>query len=669
MMDKKASGKILEVNLTSGIALPKTLDSNAVKIYIGGLGLCAKILYDEVGSSVDPLSEKNIVAIAVGPLSGTTAPTNGRTTVITKSPLNGSIGNGNFGGWWGPRLKHAGFEGVVIRGQSVSPVYLFIDDDTVKICGAEHLWGKDAWQTTDILKEELGEDVSVLAIGQAGENLVKFACPIVDYDHASGRCAAGCVMGAKKIKAIAVRGTKEVNIAKPQEFKAAVKEITERLESFPQRGDRPRIGSHTGALVGLANAGLFPCNNFQQGTPAPGNDIWKLPDVARENSRIAAEGYGYHCPMAKYYGCNLRTDIRKGPYAGTDVGGYNFGQPTVTFSAKYGIEDWPAIWKLRELFNRFGMDEISDVIPFAMELYERGIVTKEDLGGLELNFGNEYATMEMISNIAYREGFGGILAEGIDSAAKKIGKGAGTYALTTKGMAVHYTDPRVSPWSGVLGNMVGPRGDDLNTTHAAEDSFTGWARQMGWSAEDYLKWYVNYIDMFDDVKAKVFGSPPKVEAVMPGTMEGKAQLTIWFEKVNAILNSLGLCLMSGNVWEVMGPTHYAKLYSAYLGEDITPQEMVEAGDRIYNLMKAYAVREGFTRKDDSYPDRFFEEPKVDGVAKGVKASMEKIDQILDEYYEGRGWDKERGVPTKKILQELGLDYVAEELSASGLIPN
>ena len=660
------SEKILDVNLSTRQAVVVDLDTKVARDFLGGLGLAIKILYDEVGPSVDAFSPHNIIIIAAGVLSGTAAPTNGRTEIMTKSPLTGIIGMGNFGGFWGPRLKLAGFEAVIIRGTCDSPVYLWIEDGLAKVKSAEHIWGKDSWETTDVLKEELGDDISVLCIGQAGENLVRFACPVVDYSHAPGRSHAGCVMGAKKLKAMAVRGTKEITVAAPEKFREAVREATGRIVSYPERGERLKVGSNF-LVKGAAESGRLPVRNFQTGVLPPDSDIWHLPQAAQEHLTVGPE-YGYHCPMAKYYGCDLMTDIKTGRYAGLKLGGVSFSLPGYEWGAKCGIRSYPAMWKCRELCQRYGMDQ-SGPIPFAMELFQKGIITKEDTDGVELKWGDEDAVIKMLGKIAYREGFGDILAEGSVRAAQKIGRGAEKYVLTIKDMEVQYLDPRIASPAMNLGNLAGPRGDDINTTHGIYETFPAWARKAGWSQEEYLRWFVDRFDMFEDVKREIFGVPPRLDALDVHTLEGKAALTKWHGDLTSVYDSLGLCMMAGNVWTALGPTHFAKLYSAYTGWYITPLELMKTGERIFNLMKAYIVREGLTRKDDDWPVRFYQEAVPEGPAKGALLSKDKMNRLLDEYYELRGWDKKVGVPTKGKLIELGLDYVADELSKLGLIYN
>ena len=665
-MTKQGNHYMLEVDLASKEYLVQPLKEKILREYIGGLGLGMKILYDEVGPNVDPLSSENILFIAPGPLSGTDAPTSSRTQVVTKSPLTGIIGIGNFGGPWGAKFRRAGFEALLFRNNAESPVYLWIDDGDVQLRSAAHLWGKDSWQTTDSLRNELGADVSVLAIGQAGENLVKFACPIGDYDHAPGRSHAGCVMGVKKLKAIAVRGTQKVSVAEPEKFKAAIKEVIGRINDYPEGKleNRRRISSADKSTP-FAKAGALPCRNFQQTGLPPESDMWRATEVAMENTSQQGPKYCDHCIMAEYYGCNLRTDVKKGIYTGLGLGGAGFSLQWRYFIGLCGINSCLEMYKCSELCQRYGMD-MTNPAPFAIELFQRGIIDSEDLDGLKLDWGNGAAVIELLGKIAFREGIGDLLAEGSVRAAGKIGKGAEKCVMAQKGMEIMYVDPRLAGWGMILGNTVCLRGgDDLTSTHVLPETIPGWIKQLGWDEKTYIQWHVDYFDMFPEVKAKVFGSPPKSDFFQKGETSGKAEWVVWLEKLHALFNSLGVCLMSAGCWLPMGPTHYAKLYSALTGWEITPQELMRTGDRIFNLMKCYLVREGLTRKDDSWPKRFFEEPIPDGPLKGSLLDENKFKRLLEEYYELRGWDKSSSIPAKDKLLELSLYDAAEELERMG----
>jgi len=668
-MTGQSIDRILDVDLSSRQTKIVDLDPKMVENFMGGLGLGVKMLYDEVGPDVDGLSPKNIIVIAPGPLTGTSAPTNSRTEIITKSPYTGLIGLGNFGGFFGPKLRFAGFEAIVIRGESNTPVYLWIDDDIVQIKSAADIWGKDTWETTDILTKELGDDVSVLAIGPAGENMVKFACPIVDKYHAPGRSHTGCVMGAKKLKAIAVRGTmRTIRVAGRAKFTAAAKEAVERIANYPdwQPLERKRCGSHyqikMNAERGLVRSGAFGRTEFPKDS-----DILRLPESFEQYTILVPKTHCYFCPMGEYYGCDLWADIKSGPYAPLKMVGVSFSMSGREWGHYQGIKTYPAMWKCKELANRYGMDQETPIL-FAMELLERGIITRDDLDGLDLKVGNETAIMEMLGKIAYRQGIGDLFAEGSVEAARRIGKGADKYLNTIKGTEVMVTDPRIISAEKILGHLVCPRGgDDLYTTHAFFSGYPTWAEQLGWSEQQYLNWRVNFLDMTDEEKKQIFGDPPTVDSLKPHHVEGKAAMVKWFEQVTIMADVLGLCIFATVVWGAIGPKICAELYSSATGLDVTPEQLRKTADRIYNLMKAFNVREGWTRKDDDWSALFYEEPFPGEVLKGALLSRKEVDRLLDDYYEVRGWDKETGIPTAKTLTELGLGYVADELSKLGRI--
>ncbi len=662
-MKNDHAGKILDVNLSTKEIKEIDLEPAMVRQYLGGVGLGVKLVYDQVGPDIDAFDAENIIVIAPGPLNGTSAPTNGRTHIVTKSPLTGIMGMGNFGGFWGPRLKKAGFDGVIIRGKSSEPVCLWIDDGNAQLMGADHIWGKDTYDTTDLLKKDFGNDISVLAIGQAGENLVKFACPIGDYSHAAGRSHAGCVMGDKKLKAIAVRGTKQVELADRIKFHEAVIEATDRINAYPDKGERRKIGSHSSRFKLNAQRGLLRTGNYAEQDLPVDHDFYGLPASIEENVIYNPNSFGYNCVMAQYYGCDLEADVRSGPYAGVKLGGIGYSHVGQVFGGAYGIKTYPAMFKCKELCNRYGMDSVNPTI-IAIELFEKGILAKEDVDGLDLRVGNEKDIMEMFRKIAHREGFGNILAEGADGAARLIGKGSERYAPTIKRHQIPYFRHYRTGAAQNFGNLTNTRGgDDLNSSHTINDpeSFPDWAEEKGWTKEQYLDWLVNFLDIFPEEKEKIYGTPPRLEFLDKKSFEGKARLVVWFEHIASITNSLGTCLAASSMFLSLGPTVLAKLYSACTGWEVTPRELMKIGERITNLMKAYNVRAGLSRKDDDYPARYYEDPVNGGPTKGSVAMRKDTDRMLDEYYEIRGWDIKTGIPTREKLIELGLGDVAEEI--------
>ena len=650
-------GRILEIDLSTGKIVKKDIDPKFARQFIGGMGFSCKIIYDEVRPDVDPFGPDNMVIFANGPLTGTHVPCAGRTEITTMSPLTGRMGTGNTGGVWGAYLKHAGYEMVIVRGKAEKPVYLWIDDDVVEIREASKLWGKDAKLTADILREELGSSqpskVSVLAIGPAGENLVKFSCSLNDYHHVAGRNGSGAVMGAKKLKAIAVRGSNSIQVAQPEELKKVAKEARERLLACIEALQMPGSGvamslGYVERVKQIAALGSLPGKNFQTGV---------IPQIIETRGRDESEKYYtrkdgtcYACPVS----CFNLVELKEGKYAGLKVSRGTAPGIIFDWGAKCAIDNLPGIWKCKELCQHLGLDygSAAGAISFTMELYERGIITKEDTDGLELTFGNEDAAVRMLNKIAVRDGFGDILAEGTVRAAKRIGKGAERYVMATKGVEIMSMDPRSGSRGWVTGDLTEPRGgDNLKSTHFVADFYNP-------------NWWVDKFDMPEDVKQKIYCTPPEEVTT---SWEGKAMMCKWFQDVYSIMNSLGVCFRPAAQYIAWGPTYLSRLFSACTGWDTTPQDIMTGGERIFNLYKSHHVRNGQTRKDDTWPDRFFEEPLPEGIDKGAVLSRETIDTVLDEYYELRGWDIKTGTPTAQKLGELGLSDIADDLVKRGKI--
>lgn len=672
------AGNILQVDLSVGKVAKEPLDAEVARKFIGGMGLATKILYEEVGANVDPFSPDNIIIMATGPLTGTQAPTSGRIDLTTKSTA-GIFGTANAGGYWAPKLKWAGYDAVVVRGRSEKPVYIWIDNDLVEIRDAEHLWGKDVWATTSAVKKELKEsrphEISVIAIGPAGENLVSFASYIVDKYHSGSRCGIGAVMGSKNLKAVAVRGKKAVSIAQPEKFREAVIEANNRIFSYATSppSDRPRelpnkYGTWDGSQVSYERGGL-PGNHYQTGDPPNWMETRSLEPLRRGGYIVKApilEHGCYRCPIQ----CHHMVEIKTGKYAGLRISSGTWVDHLITWGAKLGIESYPAIMKCKETAHLLGMDGSSaaEIIGFAMELYQRRIIGQENTNGLKLEWGNESAVIKLLHKIGYREGFGAILADGVEKAAESIGLGSEKYVYTIKGLEMADCDPRSMCIAWSLGDLTNPRGgDNVKTTHMgiaiAGCRYSKMASpgkgevKYDVSKEEWDRRYVEDLDMFKDVKKKVYGVPPKVNA---WAYDGKAMLVKWLEELSTITNALGVCIFTSGVYGV-GPTYLAKLFSSCTGWETTQLELMTTGERIFNLMRAYDVRKGITRIDDDFPAYFYKEPIPDGPGKGAVLSREEINAFLDKYYELRGWNRKSGIPTKEKLVELGLEEVTEEI--------
>ncbi|MFC1871919.1 aldehyde ferredoxin oxidoreductase C-terminal domain-containing protein, partial [Chloroflexota bacterium] len=362
-------------------------------------------------------------------------------------------------------------------------------------------------------------------------------------------------------------------------------------------------------------------------------------------------GTCYACPIP----CFNMVEVNEGKYAGLKYSSGTRIGFTLAWGATCAIDNLPAIWKCMELCGRFGMDYVSTTgsIAFALELFQRGIISETDTGGLKLTWGNEDAIVKLLHLIAFREGFGDILADGAVQAARKIGKGTEQYAMVIKGREMAWIDPRSGTKGWVFGYLTNPRGgDNVKNTHFFADLHNS-------------DWWVDKFDMFDDVKAQIYRMPPQETAT---AWEGKPMMCKWFEDLYSALNSLGLCFFPAGFLLTWGPTHLSELYSAYTGWETTPQDIMRMGERVFNVFKACTARQGLTRQNDHFPDRFYTEPMPEGPAKGAILSRETIDQLLDEYYELRGWDKETGLPTREKLADLGLSDIANDLRQRGKLP-
>ena len=622
------AGKILRVDLTAKKIWVQPLRKDLARKYIGGTGIASRILWEEVKADVDPLGPENRLIVITGPVTGTIWHTAGRAAFVAKSPLTGIWGESHFGGFFGPELKFSGYDAIIITGRSDKPVYLCIYDGIPEIRSAEHLWGKNTYETADIIREELDDkEVKVAAIGQAGENLVRYAAVINDYGNAAGRTGMGAVMGSKKLKAIAVRGFGSVKVADMDGFMKLYDELHERMLSHPFTPDRVKYG--TTSLVELMNAiGRLPTYNMQQGV------FEYYEEISGERLR---ELYFVkpHADMACLQRCGriVRTGGRyemfgKGPeYEALD-----------SFGARCGVRNLEAVIYANHLANLYGMDAISAgaSISWAMECYEKGIITKEDTGGLDLSWGNYEAVIQLIHDIAFRRGFGNILAEGSYRASKIIGRGSEKYAMHVKGLEISGQDGRTHRSAG-LTHATAARGADHMRSLVTVD-------QLG----------------YRDVAAKRFGED-KVERVCNGYSEDfKALAVKMHEDAYAIRDSLIVCWYSVGWPPVFWMEDFANVLVAVTGEEEfgDVRELFRIGERINNMKRAFNVRHGITRKDDVLPDRFTKEPMPDGPGKG---QVVNLDRMLDEYYELRGWDR-NGIPRKDKLLELDLADVEEEIS-------
>lgn len=614
------TGKILRINLTDQTVKEEALPLEIAKDYIGGSGFGIKYLFDEVKAGVNPLGPDNKLIFASGPFSGTTVPCASRMAITSKSPLTGAVGMALTGGYFPVELKFAGYDIMIIEGKSEKSVYISIKDGDVKFRSAKKLWGMKTTDTQQIIKNELSDqNTRVACIGPAGENLSKISC-IINELRAAGRKGLGAVMGSKNLKAIAVRGTGKINIASKEKLKSARDFMAQQMKESPVLYPQfSKLGTPM-VVDAMSGLGIFPGKNFEEtGVFVPVEEI----GVETQVTRNVGSEHCYGCPV----GCSQLKLARTGEYSGILAEGPEY-ETMYSFGGTTGVDNIDAIIAADRLSDELGLDTISAgaTIGFAMELYEKGIITKEETEGMELKFGNHRAMVDLLRLMAYREGFGDVLADGARLAAEKIGKGSEKYAMHVKGLELPGYDVR------------GAKAHGLNYA----TSYTGADHNRGYAFQE------------------VFGIPVPYE-VDRFAAEGKGKLTKWNQDVrSATCDAPTMCaFLLDMAVPGVATRNTSNLLEAVTGLELNPEEVERVGERINNLARAFNAREGLGRKDDSLPDRIMTEPLKDGPSKGNFISREELDLMLDEYYTARGWDLKTGAPTKEKLEELGIGYAAQ----------
>ena len=597
-------GKIIRVNLTNGKVSVEDLDPKLARDYIGGRGLGSKYLFDEVDPKIDPLSRDNKLIFAAGPATGTRALGASRYEVITKAPLTGAIASSNSGGFWGPELKFAGYDMMIIEGKAREPVYLWIEDDKVELRSATHIWGKDSNQTQEIIRGETNKKTRVACIGPAGEKLVLFACIMNDEGRAAGRSGVGAVMGSKNLKAVAVRGTKKIALADEKRLNDIVKKA---WSEVPKPGMLTTYGT-PGAVAYVDEAGVFPTRNWQTGVFEGANKI----DAEEVKKMLVRRSACYRCPV----GCGRITKITDPAFAGEGAGPEY--ETICSFGANCGVDNIAAITKANYVCNELGMDTMScgHTIACAMELFEKGFLPEKDVG-MKLNFGNAEAMVKLVEQTGYRESFGDNLAEGSYRLAEKYGHPE--FSMTIKKQEIPGYDLRGAQGEG-LGYVTSSIGADHVRGHVA-----------------------NY-EVFEVDKDRIGGGKEKPDRF---TTEGKPAVLIELQNESAVSDSMGICNFT-SAYKI-GVKNILLELETITGVGYEMDDFMKAGERIWNLERLFNLRAGFTMADDTLPRRFLE-PMPDGPSKG---QVFKLDEMLPEYYHLRGWDS-RGRPTKDKLKELAL---------------
>ncbi len=630
---KGYAGQILRVDLTRGKILKRPLPPDLARGYIGGSGMGARILYDEVPPEVKPLSPKNHLIFATGPVTGTIYPPSGRYCVVTRAPLTGIWGEAHSGGYWGPELKYAGYDLIVIYGRAPKPIYLAIDDDEVELRDAKHLWGKNIAETTDAIEKEFGEPKPCVAcIGQAGENLVRFACIVNERSRVAGRTGVGAVMGSKRLKAVAVRGSKGVEVADFDRVCELAEESHERYTTG-EWGEVCQDSLYRYGTLGLVDweneIGRLPTKGHQTGVFEHAREIGPERFV---REFVVHRRSCMNCSIQ----CKKVSRAREGPHVGITEGPEY--ETIVALGSNCLVRDFPAVMRANQLCNLYGMDTIScgGAVSFAFECYDRGVLSKEK-AGMPLRWGDGNAEVKLMKLIAFRKGIGNVLAEGMREAARRIGKGSERWAIQVKGLEVSGQDGRPHQSAGL--------------THAI--SVIGAAHLRALSSLDELDYRKTLTKRFGKERAKAMGDRLSTKY--------KGLLVKDVEDLYAVVDSLITCKY-GTMWPPMFYFNdYAELLPALTGiEEFGKVKGLRiAAERIVNLKRAYNARLGLDRKDDTLPNRFLKDPMPDGPAKGKVVDLKPM---LDEYYRERGWDVRTGLQKRKTLERFGLTDVAQDLT-------
>ncbi len=657
------AGKLLRINLSKKTFFEEPINEETLKKYLGPRGFGANILFNELPRGVDPLGAENKIIFSTGPITGTIVPGGTRIQMIAKSPLTGGYGESSAAGSLGREMKMSGFDHIIIEGISPKPVYVWIDNGKVEFRSAEHLWGDTTGDAEDKIKKETSDKSSVAVIGPGGEKMCKFAAVLTGKHRAFGRTGMGAVMGSKKMKAIAIKGTGIIKYHDPKLVKKLIKELIQRIKEDPQKNLIMKYGTSYG-VAALNEIGLLPTKNFQSGFFEECGEIShkKMADtILIERYRCAG------CVMK----CISGVEVSSGPFKPVEP---KYGGPEYETLATLGSNclnaNLESIAKANELCNSLGIDTMSTgvVIAWAMECYEKGILRKEDLDGIELTWGNSEGIVELVRKIGFREGVGNLLSEGVRIASEKIGKGSQKFAMHVKGLEFAMQEPRGKKGQGLIYAM-GPRG--AAHTEAVPD-------------RAYMK-----KNSFPEV-----GIIDSVSPLAAG--REKAYVTLKGQDIRILLDLFGGC---GHVFEPWNPvsslTVIKEFINAATGLNYSIEELMTVSERANNIARAFNVREGMSKKDDILPHRMSEPLDVGPIGlepsktskiraknesldsytgglsnresiKGQIISKNELDEMLKEYYQLREWDK-NGIPTSKVLEKLGLNHIAEGLKKEGIL--
>jgi len=606
----------MTLNLSTGEITKGTIEEDTIRKFIGGKGFAAKILYDELKPGVDPLSPDNVLVVAVGPVTGTNAPGFSKTVFASKSPLTGIFADSYVGGYFGPEVKSADYDLIVVNGKADKPVYLYINDGKASLEDASDLWGRDVMEVEGVLKDRLGKDIQIAAIGPAGENLVSYACVCHQIYRQAGRGGLGAVMGSKNLKAIVAKGSNKTNVADEDKFNETVREANEIIRGNKVIQEGLGVFGTLNMVPMAQGLGIATVKNYTNGLMDE-KVAEQLSGPAIEQKYQPKTLACYKCPIH----CEKMVTLKSEKWG--DIVTETEFESLMLLGPNIGITDYETIAYLGWLCDRMGIDTIQagNAISFAMECYEKGLITRDDTGGLELGWGNEDVVVSLIESIAYKKGFGELLAQGAQKMSQEIGHSSEKFAMQVKGMAF----PAAWDVRGAQGHGFSFAVSDRGACHLSSD--------------------IDFIEL-----ATPEGPGDRF------SLQGKPNLVKDTEDLASARETLISC-----VFNFLPPEIYLKFLNAAFGTDMSMDEFLRVGERIEQLIRAFNIREGkISRREDVLPDRIYEEPLPEGPCEGKRIDREEFEKALTAYYELRGWNKD-GVPTRRKLEDLGLEKAAQEI--------
>ena len=607
-------GQILRVDLTKKGVTKEPLREDWARDFVGGAGLAARFFYDEVKPKIDPLGPENKLMMMTGPVNGTMIPSASRSAVCAKSPYTRSFFHSIFGGFLGPEIKFAGYDGIIVEGKASGPVYLWIDNDRVEVRDAKHLWGKDPFKAQEIIRKEIGdEEIHIATIGTAGEAEMPYAMILCDI-RAAGRGGLGAVMGSKNLKAIAVRGNGSVTVPNILRVFNTALRLDELILTNPAVQGLSGYGTPRN-VAAMNEAGILPTRNWQ-------TEVFKgMKNITGEAMRESVVK-GHRACFACSINCTKYSVVASGPYKSI-INGADY-ETIYGFGSICEVDNIEILCKADELCDHYGIDLISTSmsIAWAMEAYEKGIFTKKDTDGIDLRFGNGDGMLQMIEKIGKREGLGALLAKGTREASKVIGKETHRFAIQNKGL--EWPGHTCRPFPGAaVGYATGPRGGSHH-----------------------------------DIRPTAEKSGLVDRKVLEGKGGHAAEVNHWL----ILCDSMLLCHLGEPIW---GPIKISQntieALNAVTGWDLNFDQVRQIAEREWNMIRCFSAREGFTREDDQLPIRFMEEPVPEGPMKGSCIPKETLERLKDDYYSYRGWDLKTGNPSRKKLVELGLEFAIEDI--------